>query len=248
LDDIPSILETKTRQDTGVLLLPLAKAVRNDSGTEARWLPALTYSYGRTHQFSDTLPINGGFSPGHLPDQESLNHVLSMDWQGNLWRLAATASRSDQDNRQPGRENDDFAAETFGINFSLTPRSNLDLAITLGKESSENLASGETDTTLRTGLNLNWRFRTHSVELMASRSDSDSSPLVRESLTTDFTAQWSWQFGRTRGADSGAGHGFSSRFHLLYSRQTFEASDLVFGFSDQNDLWTVSGGLSISIF
>jgi hypothetical protein len=177
-----------------------------------------------------------------------LSHVLSLDWQGNRWRLNVSGSRSDQDNRQPERENKNFAARTVGLNSSWSLHATLDLAISLGEEESENIASRETDTTLRTALNLSWRPRpSQSVELIASRSDADSSPRLRESLSRDLSLQWSWQFARSRGATE-AGHGFNSRFHLLYSRQDFEARDLAFGLSQDTDRWTVSGGLSISLF
>ncbi len=242
LDGIPSVLETKTRRRSGSLFLPLAALGQTEEGRERRWMPALSYTYGRTRQFSDKLPIDGGFSPGHLPDQISLTHGLSMDWQGNLWRLNATFGTSDQDNRQPGREENDFEARTGGLNLSLTPHPQLDLSLAVSDEQAESRAAAETDNTFRTGLNLSWRpLPGQSVEVIGSRSETDNSPRTRESTSSDFSLQWSWQFAR-----GGPDHGFSSQLTLLYSWQSFESRDLVFGFADSTDRWTLSAGLNLS--
>ena len=74
-------------------------------------------------------------------------------------------------------------------------------------------------------------------------TDNENRPKTRESLSTDYSLQWTWRFDRT-----GERHGFSGQFHLLYARTEVESRDLIFGFDDQFEQWTLTAGLSFSLF
>ncbi|MFQ5677497.1 MAG: hypothetical protein ACE5G1_16530, partial [bacterium] len=74
LDEIPSILKTKTRVNSVNMNMPLGLIFAQETGPP-KWLPSLNYNFNRTHQFGDALPIDGGFSESHVPDQVSDSHA-----------------------------------------------------------------------------------------------------------------------------------------------------------------------------
>ena len=155
LDDIESVLKTKTRRSNMVLGLPIRQLRRGTEG--GLWLPTLTYTLDRTRQFGADVPVNGDFSESHVPDQVSTNHVGGLEWQGNRWRFSYQLNVGEQDNRQPGRELNDFEQLNHTWSFSTSPLQKLDLTFDFTRERGVSVADDRTDRTERPSVNLSWR-------------------------------------------------------------------------------------------
>jgi len=104
LDDVASILTTRTERSQLSIGVPVARVI----GSRSFWLPALQYRTDRTHQYGDGIPANSGFSATHVPDQVSLNQAAQADWQIRKLTVGYSWNRSHQDNRQVGRESADL--------------------------------------------------------------------------------------------------------------------------------------------
>ena len=155
LDDIRSILTTKTRRAAASVSAPLSQLFAG-AGTPPTWLPTLSYTLDRTHQFGTGVPPDGEFSISFVPDQVSLNQTAALDWFFPRTRAGVRFGRSFQDNRQEGRDAADLLVSTYGVTFGVTPRPGLDLAVDATSEQAENRELRQDSNTLRYGLNLTW--------------------------------------------------------------------------------------------
>lgn len=239
LDDLPSVLTTRTERSAWAFQIPLAELGRSAS----TWWPALTLSGERTHQLADGIPVDGGFSASHVPDQVSLAHQLGLQWSGASWTLTASASSSDQDNRQPGRENADFEHRGGGLSVFTSPVAWLDLGLDLRRERQHNLEQGET-TTIDTA-SLIWTVRLprrHTLSGNLSWTDSETDPGLRSSRDLGGDLQWSWTFERRRRE-----HGIAARLYLGASYRDARAEDFLFEVFDHSDGWKVTAGTSVSL-
>ena len=150
LDEIPSILKTLTRQSRFNARVPL-------TDDPAEWLPTLTYSVDTTHQFGDSLPIGGGFNESHVPDQFSSNQLIGVEWQQALWQASYQWGRSNQDNRQPGRETADLKNFTNLVTIGVSPGGQVNLTGEMSFDSAVNRQQVRTDRTRRFALYGDWR-------------------------------------------------------------------------------------------
>lgn len=241
LGDVPSILKTKTRR-TGVGVgVPLPTLFASDAfGAGASWLPHLSWSFDRTHQFGAGLPVGGGFDPSHVPDQASVNHTLSASWSLAQWlSLGYRLNRSHQDNRQPGRENADFTNRTHGLTAGVRPLPTLSFDLSLDLESAENHERDETEDTWRAGLRTSWMPLDRSIlGFGVSRTVSEDDAATRRRASTLLDAQWSsFVPGLSR---------LGGGYFLRFARAIGETRDDVFDFDDRQETWTFSSGLSFS--
>jgi len=175
LDRIESILTTRSRTGSLNLALPVGFVV----GKIASWLPMMTYTFGRMHQYGTGVPVNSGFSESHVPDQVSTTHALGGVWQGATWHASYQAGRSFQDNRETGRENADFGTWTHQFAAAVTPLRPLDLGIELGLEKGDNREIPQRIDTRRIGGTVAWRIRNGS-----SISGSASTTRTTDDLAT----------------------------------------------------------------
>ncbi|MEM7049956.1 MAG: hypothetical protein AAF604_09855 [Acidobacteriota bacterium] len=243
LDDIPSILTTRTDRDAASLTLPLADL----PAERAPWLPMLSAAFDRTHQRGDGIPVDSGFNASHVPDQVSDNRNLGLEWSGARWRLGWMVNGSDQDNRQPGRQGNDFETRVQEVNgwFSLNPK--IDLGIALGLEASDSQATGEETENQRIGLDLAWRpaerwafaarLSLNDGEILAPDGRAES-----ESFTGN--AEGTYRFEHRRGEH----HGIGGQLFLRFSSQAYEAVDRRFSLFEDRDSWTLRAGINLSLF
>lgn len=241
LDDIPSILKTRTRNTNFNATLSLGALFPRVGRS---WLlPNFNYSGTGVHQFGDSIPVNGGFSASHVPDQMSLNHNAGLQWQGNGWRFGYQINLTDQDNRQPGREANDFTSLNHGWSVGWTPHPRIDLGLDVSRERAASLAEDLIDRNLRYGLNLSWRM-TDRLSLGANYSltDSENEPRTREGEDSSLNAEVAYRF------ELGEEHGLSSQMFVRYFDQTNRQRDRLFGFNVDNSSSTINGGLSFSFY
>ena len=240
LDDVESILKTKTRRSNFMLGLPLRQLRKSQEG--GGWLPTLSYTLDRTHQFGASLPVNGGFNESHVPDQVSLNHVGGLEWQGNRWRFGYQLSVGDQDNRQPGRELNDFEQLNHRWSLNLSPMQKLDLGLEFSRERGTSVAEDRTETTERPALNLLWR-PTSRLSLTGNYSltegESPTSKSDSEVLSLEASYRLDWRGDRQ--------HGVGGQLFVRFSEQSLESIDRLFNFNIDQNQWTINAGLNLSI-
>lgn len=245
LDEIPSILKTKTRVSSVNAGLPLPYLFNPAKGAKS-WLPSVAYSFNRVHQFAAGLPVNGGFSDGHLPDQVSDSHNASLNWQIATWSLGYQLSRNDQDNRQPGRENADFYNLNNSFTVSLSPFSRLNLNVDLSLEKAENKEQQRVDRTRRYGFGFNLQTtKASNLNVVFSTTSSEDDAKISENNDMFLNAQWSLNFYLKR---SVVKNWMQGQVFIRYARKESSSKDILFGFDSELDNWTLNTGVNLSLF
>lgn len=245
LDEIPSILKSETESQDLNLNLQTAAFLQTTNATVASLLPSLSYGYNQTHQFGTAIPLDGGFNASHIPDQLSEIHRARIDWQGRKWRLGYERGRASQDNRQEGREADDFVTHTHNFSVSLRPAQWLDVTFDLLGEAAESLADSTTDHTRRLGVRGALRpfsALTLSANYAPTRMEDDAAIMLRTNATLRLEAAYSFQY------DRGLGLPVRGQVFVRYARQERTNRNLAFDIDDENRMWTVNTGVSLSLF
>lgn len=237
LSDVASILTTDLDRSQLSVGVPLARVV----GVTTAWLPSLQYRQDRTHQRGRDVPTDGGFSPSHVPDQVSLNRTAGADWRFARISLGAQWNRSEQDNRQEGRENADLTVTRTTGTVRVAPWRTLSLAVDVGLEASENLERDETDETTRWGAQLQWQvFDRSQVSVRFSDTSSEDLLRTRRRYNNQVDAQWSsvlpW-LDRVQG-----------QYFLRYTRSDVETFNATFDQADRRTAWWLDLGLNFTFF
>lgn len=168
LDEIPSILTTLTRSHQFNLAVPLGFLVGKAANT---WFPQMSYTLNRVHQFGEGVPVNGGFSASHVPDQLTSVQGVSAQWFHSTWQLAYRLDRSTQDNRQEGRENADFERTAQTVTLGWNPWPSLGMSVDGSVEKNMSAASDQTSKAERLALSTNIRLASRTaVTLFGSQS------------------------------------------------------------------------------
>jgi hypothetical protein len=237
LDDVISILTSKTRRRGLTVRIPLGQVLDEDS----RWVPDLNASIDRTHQFGVGSPQNGGFDPSHIPDQVSTNQSATAGWRFEKLGVSYRWNRSEQDNRQPGRETADFVGLRQGVDLQVTAWSRIQVGVNLGRESTENLGADERDETLRYGFNIDWQvFDRSALSLRYSDTTTEDDASTRGRGDSSIDAQWSSvlpYLDRLQG-----------QYFLRYTRNVSDSFDTTFDFDDQRRSWWLDLGLNFTFF
>jgi hypothetical protein len=160
-------------------------------------LPRLQYSYDRTHQLAEDVPVDGGFDESSAPDQVSLNQVAAVEWQGEGWSAGYRSNESFQDNRQPGREQADLENRAHALVVGLTPHPRLQLSFDASRERSRNFETearyqiwrGTVTATLQV-------MRSSTLTLLLGATSEGDLAGSSESRNLDYDLQWSTLFKR----------------------------------------------------
>lgn len=246
LDDIPSILTTKSRQNTLNANVPTASLLgASASGVGAILLPRLTYSYNWTHQFGASLPVDGGFDPSHLPDQVSRLHGASAGWQYGMWRVGYRLGYAVQDNRQTGRAEADFVTWTHSGSLGTTLFQIWYVNLDIGLERAESLETGRIDITERIGAQMTLR-PVEGLTLSASVSPTWMEDKIKTSIrsNTNLALEGSYGFQFRDGSRLPV----RGQVFVRYARQSSQTRDVTFDLDTENRTWTVNTGVSLSIF
>jgi hypothetical protein len=241
LEGIPTILTTLSRSTALNFSLPLGSL----SGPKPQsWLPMLSYGLARIHQFGDSVPTLGGFTPTFVPDQVSTNHTLSLAWQATRWRVLYQLNRSSQDNRQEGRERSDLTNLTNNLSVGVSPASTLDLSLDAALERAENREFSQRNSTWRLGTLMTWRFsRTSALVASVSRTRTVDDPRTAEQSNTEFRFEVSQRLSLFRAGSARS----QAQLFLRYARVV---GDRVVppGASDLRRNWSLSTGFTLSAF
>ena len=242
LGAVASILTTLTRQEALDVSLPLGGLLASGRPA-ARFLPQLTYSLSRAHQYGAGVPDNADFTASHVPDQMSLSHTAGVQWQGDVslgYQLTATR----QDNRQPGRERADFTQRTHQVALGLTRSERLEASLELQLERATNEELGETDRLRRVGLNLNHHLpHGFGVVLVVGAAWTDAEGADRDGHTLEGDLQASWRAVLRPGRKAPA-----ATFFVRGATQRAQARNPALQVLDDRAAWQLSAGLNLSAF
>jgi hypothetical protein len=240
LDDIPTILTTKTRDLASSFAIPLQNMLANRS-FGGPWLPNLTYSYGRVHQFA--TDASGVFPPSFVPDQVSDLHNLGAEWFGQRWSFGYLFSLNLQDNRQEEREEDDFRDITHSVSLTIQPWDPLTLNLGLSQTDQTDEGADLRTTTRSANVGGEWRFLPEWVfsgNFSFTDEGDSQSQFDGESYTVDAILSRQFHLFRLRGYSLG-GNSF-----LRYSLQSNRSEDRTFDLLTDARVWTVNFGASLS--
>ncbi len=243
LDDLPSVLTTKSRRNSAALGLALSNLFVQPC-TFTRWLPMVAYNFDRMHQFGTGVPINSGFNASHVPDQISARHGVSVNWQGNAWMFGYRADFSEQDSRQPGRERADFEHRIHGANLALSLHEALDVNFDLSFERSYSVEAARLDRTRNYAFGLAWRITRElhfagTVALTESFDDAHTNENESTNFDLNLSYRVRWQ--------SSTGRGIGGQLFVRYSDLDFSARDRLFGIATDNRTRVLIGGINFSM-
>ena len=242
VDDVPSILKTRTREWSATLDLPL-KELLGQGEAPSRYWPSVSLSGQRVHQVAANNPVNGGFSAGHLPDQLNDSVNVSLNWAFDHWDLGYGLDYSNQDNRQAGRELADFRTLTQSINLGLRPREGVSLSVSLGRTNALDREQAVHNFSDNGSVSLDWQI-VDDLSFNGSYSknyDHDSlshGKATSESLdlTLNYRFDLTWTEDRK----------LPGQFFIRFSRQDSASRDNLFGFDTDASSWQLTSGLSFN--
>jgi hypothetical protein len=234
LDEIPSILKSNTDRQSFNVGAPLSRIFRGET-----WLPGVSYRMDRTHQFGLEIPTDGGFSEGHVPDQQNVKQSVSADWRLTKFSFKYQLNHSDQDNRQAGREDADFKSLTHGFGLGVKPIRSLQLAFDLGLERSQNLGRVEQDNTRRYGMNASWRPMNRStLSFRFSDTFKDDEASTKEQTGRTMDVKWSSKI--PWASD------LNGTYFVRFNRTESNRIDLIRDVTQDRSRWRVNVGASLS--
>lgn len=244
LDRIPTILKTRTRSSGLDLNWPLG-ALRAGPAGERSWWPDLGLRVARTHQFAgnNPEPLSSEFnSPSHLPDQVTVQYGLQASWPLPRGSVAYSLSFSDQDNRQPGREDADFQSLNHGLNLSWSISQALSLNTGLSRSRNAERERDIARYVDSANAALNWRpWDRLAISVnwqQGLNSDSlDEAEGRNKSLGINLAGNVDLPLGARR---------VPAQLFVSYARQTSTSINRVFGFDNEFGTWSLNSGLSFS--
>ena len=192
LFDVPSILRSLTRAENFTVGAPLSTLLGGPSRPSA-WLPRVSYSLNRTHQFAASIPAGGGFEqdPSAIPSLVGTNQSGAAEWQFQKIRLGYRLNHSLQDNQQPFKPLADLSNLSNGVLMGVTATKSLDLNVDLSRESAHNNETGRTDHTLRLAPTINWRAtRNSALSASFATSLAGNNLNVSDGRNIDLDLQW----------------------------------------------------------
>ena len=246
LDDLESALKTFTRVTSVNAGLPVGALF--SASKPAPFMPQLTYSMSRTHQFANDVPVNADFAETHVPDQVSVNHSVDLQWTMGRWRTGYRYNMSSQDNRQIGRENADLDNLAHNVAVAFSPRTWLDLATSLAFEGADNKELDQQNDTRRLGAGMDVRAtRDLTLTSAFTRTWTSDDPRSFESNNDELSVELSRNFRLLRRAAERP----SGRVFLRYLRQTAGSTPFLEGVrgddvSRRN--WALNSGVSVNAF
>lgn len=244
VDDVPTILKSRTTTLSATLALPLAQLL-GTGGATSGW-PQLNYVLQSVAQQALNTPVaeDSGFAASQRPDQRNRSHQLSLAWNIDTWTVSYGLSRSTQDNRQPGRELADF--DNTGHQGSLSWRASDRLSLSAGLNVARN-HSRERDLTTTTdfgNLGIDWRVTDRwAVAANVGRTLGGDSRDFTASANGNAQAQLTYSY-----EVASFGRKLPGQVFVRFVRATTDNRDSTFGLSARGVQWAWDAGLSLSLF
>ena len=246
LDDLESVLKTFTRVTSVNAVLPVGSLL--SASKPSAWLPQVTWTLSRTHQFANDVPVNSDFTETHAPDQVSNNQSVDGQWMIGKWKAGYRYNLSRQDNRQLGREKSDLGNLAHNVAAGFSPWSWFDIGATYAFEGARNHELLQRNDTRRVGANVDLRPTRHlGLTSVFSRTWTRDDPQTSETENDDLSIELSQNFKLIRSVAERP----SGRLFLRYQRQS--ASNTAFLNSIREDpvsrrTWALNSGVSLNAF
>ena len=246
LDDLASVLKTFTRVTSVNAVLPVGSLF--SASKPSPWLPQLTWTLSRTHQFANDVPENSDFTETHAPDQVSRNQSVDGQWMIGKWKAGYRYNLSRQDNRQLGREKSDLGNLAHNVAAGFSPWGWFDIGATYAFEGARNHELLQRNDTHRVGANIDLRpTRQLGLTSVFSRTWTTDDPRTSETENDDVSVELSQNFKLIRSVAERP----SGRVFLRYQRQS--ATNTVFLNSIREDpvsrrTWALNSGVSLNAF
>ena len=237
LDDIASVLTTINRNTTLSVSIPL--------NSDSAWLPqSISIDYQKNHQFGDNLPSS--FDPdSHVPDQITLQQSLALEWQIEQTSLSFQFSKSDQDNRQPGRDNADFINTEQSLSVNTQLADNINLSLSYSHSEADDKEQDLIRQSNNISTSLDWALSQQlALSLNLSDSRDDDSQNLASSDGQSVQAQLSYRFELPGGA---AGK-LPLQLFVRYSKDDNATVDNQFNETSKTANQAINAGLNIRFF
>jgi len=245
LDDIPTILKTRSENLSLSYGLPLRGIFAGGDGDGPAWLPDnFAQSYLRSHQKGINRPPS--FDPlTHIPDQVTENHDINLGWTFSRVNLNYAFSLGKQDNRQPGRAFADFESISHGVSVGLQLTDDLNVSLGAGITDASDDEQDVTRTTDSYTLDIDWRFfRRLGFRGSYSLTDVDDDRGLAEdhgwTSLTELNARFDLPLGR--------GRKLPGQLYLRHAAQGNQITDSIFDLATYSRNWAFTGGFTISLF
>lgn len=243
LENVPTILKTRTDEASASLALPLAQWF--GAGGASGW-PQFGYTLQSVRQRAINAPVtaDSGIAASHRPDQSNRSHQAALNFTRGGFNFGYAIQRSTQDNRQPGRENADF--ESLGHQITLGMRLGEKLNLNLGANTNRNFSREKDLTTTTRGGNggFDWQLLDGvTLAANAGRTLGGDSRDLTSASNDSAQAQLTWRFGIPA-----YGRRLPGQVFVRYVRQENASRDTNFGLSTSGATWAWDAGLSLSLF
>ncbi|MDZ7589666.1 MAG: hypothetical protein U5L05_03040 [Rubrivivax sp.] len=244
LDGIATVLANRTDENGLTLNLPLPAWFAAEAGATSAW-PTVAATWQDVHQRAINTPAteDSGIAATHRPDQKSRSQQLNLGWSLGPASLAYTLARSNQDNRQPGRERADF--RNLGHQVSVSGPLGDAWRANLALNRSRNLAAETGLVTWTTGgsFGLDWQASERlAVAANISHNLGDDSDDRNVARSTTAQLQTNWRFDLP-----GPGPKLPGQAYLRVARQGDTNRDRVFGLASDWRAWWVDIGVSVAL-
>ncbi len=247
LSDIVSILKTLNRRSNVVIGVPLGTFFTPEK--PRKWLPQVSYTLDRVHQFGAFLPSEGEFrDESQVPDQKSYAHSFNAQWTfSERFSLGYRYGHAFQDNRQIGRERADFRSSVHAFTIGTKPLKVLDLDFELARERQHNLEQPRTDNTFRFSTRALWRtafLKNSSLSSGISVTLAGDANNQSDARNAEFDIQWAYRFA----FGSKKFKKLDTQFFVRYSNRYGNTIDRIFLVNGFNKTQAFNAGLTFNIF
>jgi hypothetical protein len=243
VDEVPTILKTKTNSLSVSYALPLRPLFMKGDGSSLFWLPeTFSQSFNQVDQYGANQPIS--FDPSHIPDQLTTNFSTNLGW--TFWRASFNYNFDwgEQDNKQLGREVADFENTTHGLmlNLDLTRkfRFGIGYMITEADDKERDITRDTDNYIFDMDWQIGWGFAFRGSYSLTESDDSrdtfdDRNWTALSELNWRFEAPWSKR-------------GSPGQLYVRHSAFGSEFNDNLFNFQTSGRSWGWYGGFNISLF
>ena len=246
LENIASVLKTRTQIGGLALTLPLAQIWPGAGGAPDPWMPTLTYRFDRTHQRAINTPVGSSLDASSMPDQLNKVHALGANWQAAEWQLGYALNLAHQDNRQAGREGADFHNVghnlTGGYKFTQT----FGVTAGVGRQTTYAYERGLKSYTYNYSSGFDWQFwETWGLNGTYARNTGNDSQNLAVTRGWSMQTQLAWRF--TLPA-LGVDRKLPGQLFLRHVLNDTYNVDNTFGTRAAGRFWMIQTGVTMSFF
>jgi hypothetical protein len=242
VDDVPTVLKTRTRTTTLGYGLLLRSLFPSPAGGTRAWLPdSVSQTYARMHQQGVNRPPS--FDPStHIPDQVTQILTTGLNWSFQRAALGYQFTLGDLDNRQPAREEADFQNITHGISLGLQVASTLRIGLGLNAASAANREEALKQYIDGYNLDLDWQsVRNLGFRGSYTLTEADDSRQLGDSRSWTTLTEINYRIA----LPMSRAHRFPIQFYLRHVNLVNDQAYRPVGFSSHARTWSISGGLNV---